>query len=388
MPRLFTRQLLKSLLDAARTLAGLNQNQAADALLLQVLKGAEDIQNRGLILDSLLLTGKTLAELGRRELALKILERALKLAGQARHEPSQIAAQALIDAVNHGTDLAQACAGLDVPDEDPEDDASSGSSRATAGSGLARLRLSALSSHPKAEPVAAVQASERPGIPGKARTVGFLSLEPHDYACPHLRLKSVLEHLDNTGAIKLLPLGSTHNGQFSLPESNLKRADVIVVQRQMAAVLPYAELRKRLGGHPAKIVFEIDDALTLLPEWHRASAAFRQIQPNIEEYLRQSDLVTVSTPQLKALYSPMNPNIVVLPNSLDARLWSSPSNPPGPEAKITVLFGGTLDHQRDLEIIEPALLDLIAAYPDKVEFLYLGQCHGAVAGAAAGQIGA
>jgi GT2 family glycosyltransferase/Tfp pilus assembly protein PilF len=202
--------------------------------------------------------------------------------------------------------------------------------------------------------------------------VGFLSFEAHGYACPTLRLKSVLEHLNAAGALELVPLGAVREGQFQIQETNFKRAEIIVVQRQMAARLPYAELRKRLNGRPAKIVFEIDDALTLLPEWHRASAAFRQIQPQIEEYLQRADLVTVSTPQLQAIYAPLNRNIVVLPNSVDTRLWSSPTASLETSDKVTILFSGTLDHQRDLQVIEPALLDLIAAFPDQVEFLYWG----------------
>jgi len=118
--------------------------------------------------------------------------------------------------------------------------------------------------------------------------------------------------------------------------------------------------------------FELDDALTLLPESHRAAAAFRQIQPQIEEYLRQSDLVTVSTPQLKSLYASLNRNVVVLPNSVDSRLWLPPADSPATTDKVTILFSGTLDHERDLQVVESALLDLIAAFPEQVEFLYWG----------------
>ncbi|MSU63938.1 MAG: glycosyltransferase [Pedosphaera sp.] len=241
--------------------------------------------------------------------------------------------------------------------------------------------LRASDSTPTAHPPLAIAAKDQSpprlaaigatDVPHK-RVAGFLSSEPSDYACPTLRLKSVLEHLHATDAVELLLLGAVRDGKFQIQESNLERAEIVVVQRQMAAMLPFTELRKRLNGRPAKIVFEIDDALTLLPEWHRASAAFRQIQPQIEEYLRRADLVTVSTPQLQSLYAPLNRNIVVLPNSVDTRLWSPPANSPETSDKVTILFSGTLDHERDLQVVEPALLDLIAAFPDQVEFLYWG----------------
>ena len=205
-----------------------------------------------------------------------------------------------------------------------------------------------------------------------ARRVGFLSFEPHDRACPFLRLKSPLEHLERQGLLEQVSLGSIVGDQFQLAQADLKRCDVVVVQRQMASVLPYPELRKKLDGHPAKIVFEMDDALTELPEWHRAAKAFRKIQPRIEEYLRRADLVTVSTPQLRELYASFNRNIAVLPNSVDLAVWPPLSASPEPSGKITILFSGTLDHERDLQVAEPALLDLIAAYPDQVELLYWG----------------
>ena len=210
----------------------------------------------------------------------------------------------------------------------------------------------------------------QPGVP--KFTAGFLSFEPHDYACPTLRLKSVLEHLHASHSLELVPLGAVRDGKFQLQEANLKRAEIIVVQRQMAGVLPLAELRQRLKGRPARIVFEMDDALTRLPEWHRAAAAFRQIQPQIEEYLRGADLVTVSTPQLQSLYGSFNRNLAVLPNSVDTRLWPAPSASREPSDKVTILFSGALDHERDLQIVEPALLDLLAAFPEQVEFLYWG----------------
>ena len=203
-------------------------------------------------------------------------------------------------------------------------------------------------------------------------TVGFLCAEPEDYACPFLRLKSPLQHLHKTGKLDLLSLCEVRGQRLELKQSDLNRADLIVVQRQMAALLPYSELRKRLNGHSAKIVFELDDALTHLPQEHRAWANLQKCRPHFEEYLRKADLVTVSTPALKSLYQELNPNIIVLPNSVDLAVWSPLRSAAVDAEKITILFSGTLDHERDLRVVEDALLDLFAAYPDRVQLLYWG----------------
>ena len=217
-------------------------------------------------------------------------------------------------------------------------------------------------------------ASERTPSPGsRPCRVGILSTEPQDTACFCLRLRSVFSHLQQTGTLEWIPpLGVVHGDKFKLQESSLENADVIVVQRQAVAAVPYAMLRRKLKSSHQKIVFEMDDALTFFPAGHPGAAVYQPIRSQVEEYLRRADLVTVSTLQLQLLYGSFNRNIVVLPNSLDPRFWPPSCASPDPADKVVILFSGTPTHQRDLEIVEPALLDLLAAYPDQVEFLYWG----------------
>ena len=228
--------------------------------------------------------------------------------------------------------------------------------------------------HPSAADTTSCKTSPTAGAalvcsPRALLKVGFLSLERHDAAVPFLRLKSVLDYLHKTGTVEHISLGAASSyGKVKIHEANLKHADVVVVQREMAGTLPYDELKKKIEGRQTKIVFELDDALTQLPPWHKHLPFFRGIQPQIEEYLRRADLVTVSTQNLRTLYRSFNSNIVVLPNSLDARVWV-PSRVSSEESgKVAILFTGTFVHEHDLLAIEAALLDLMAAYPNEVEF--------------------
>jgi glycosyltransferase involved in cell wall biosynthesis len=320
----------RSKLEAARVLATLNQPKAAEELLRQAIKVAEGTKHPVVVLEAILGVAEEMRRYDRAQ-AQHLAELAVQLADILK-DPTLI---------EKAHELKTSCSSTERrPDV-----------------GAVAPALSAAIGLPPVTP---------------KRTVGFLAFEPPDHACPTLRLKSVLEHLHGTGSLELVPLGGLRDGHFHFQEHNLQRAEIIVVQRQMAAALPYAELRKRLNGRPAKVVFELDDALTLLPESHRAVAAFRQIRPHIEEYLRQADLITVSTPALQSLFQPLNRNIAVLSNSVDTGLWSPPSVSQEPADRITILFSGTLDHERDLQVVEPALLDLLAAFPDQVEFLYWG----------------
>jgi GT2 family glycosyltransferase/Tfp pilus assembly protein PilF len=202
--------------------------------------------------------------------------------------------------------------------------------------------------------------------------VAVLSADPRTSACGYLRLTSPLTQLQAQKQVEFLPIWSGGEEGPTLETEILRRANIVVVQRGMAAHLPYSVLRKAMPKSAARIVFELDDALTLVPATHEAAAYYASVRPQLEEYLRNADLVTVSTPKLKELYSGLNERVEVLPNVIDADLWL-PVVPKGqPRQKLAVLFSGTLTHQRDLALIEPAIQQIALEFADRVEFVFWG----------------
>jgi GT2 family glycosyltransferase/tetratricopeptide (TPR) repeat protein/glycosyltransferase involved in cell wall biosynthesis len=202
--------------------------------------------------------------------------------------------------------------------------------------------------------------------------VGVLSLDESRTACAYLRLLSPLNYLHEQGRIEFLPLCELANGQVTLNQKNIQQVQLIVVQRSMPMRVPYHVLRAAIRNPSVKIVFELDDALTLVPDNHPAFGYYQSIRPYLEAYLRQADLVTVSTPRLKEIYSCYNAHIEVLPNTVDAKVWLPlPTNVPRAK-KVTVLFSGTLTHQGDLALIERAIELILQEFGDAVEFLFWG----------------
>ena len=202
--------------------------------------------------------------------------------------------------------------------------------------------------------------------------VGVLSLEENPTACAWLRLGSPLAALGALGQIERILLCHLADNRVTINKDKIPQAQIIVVQRSMPFVLPWHVLRAAVKDPSVRIVFELDDALTLVPETNPHYQHFQVIRPQIEAYLRNADLVTVSTPQLKKLYSSFNENIEVLPNTLDARIWM-PAPVKNPcNGKVSILFSGTLTHQNDLAIIEKAIELIIQEFGDKVEFLFWG----------------
>ncbi|HEX3624933.1 MAG TPA: glycosyltransferase [Verrucomicrobiae bacterium] len=202
--------------------------------------------------------------------------------------------------------------------------------------------------------------------------VGVLTIDPKDTACAYLRLTAPLGRLQDCHEIVNLSVCDLNNGKLKIEPRLLGMARVLVVQRGMAACLPWQTLRKAITNAAVRIIFELDDALTLIPRDHQGYQYFKSIRPRVEDYLENADMVTVSTPKLKQLYSYFNENIEVLPNTVDAGVWLSPERKRPATEKVSILFSGTITHEHDLALIEKAIERIIHEFPERVEFLFWG----------------
>lgn len=206
----------------------------------------------------------------------------------------------------------------------------------------------------------------------KILKIGFLAVEPKNYACPYIRLESPLTYLHEKGDIKYINLYNITKNNVNINLGKLAQLDIIIVQRQMAYSLPFDELVKHIKRDKTKIIYEADDLFSDLPSNHIAYKYYIKMKPNIEEYIKNADLVTVSTVKLKSFYSYFNNNIVVLPNSIDVRLWSNNYAKNKKNGKIRILFSGTITHGSDLQLIENVIIRIINEFGDKVTFLLWG----------------
>ena len=204
--------------------------------------------------------------------------------------------------------------------------------------------------------------------------IGYLSLGPDNLACPQLRLKSPLTELEKQGQIEIVPFNLQNSKEVSLNLNDLRSLDILIVQRHFTAAFSYQQLAEALGERRPKIIFEFDDALDRLPQSNPGYAYHKQLKPRFEEYIRNADLVTVSTEQLKEYYSDWNENIIVLPNLLDGQIWQESFKKTKKQAgKIRMLFAGTNTHAADFAMIAPAVQKILAEYKDKVELLLWGE---------------
>lgn len=198
--------------------------------------------------------------------------------------------------------------------------------------------------------------------------VAVYSLELERYACAQLR---VVQPALKAGA-QLEWAAQSDGVNYAIHADSLERCDLALVQRTFPQAETWTLIEKILtSGKP--VVYECDDLLLAVPDAHPLKARLDACVPYVRELLAHADLVTVSTPALAAAYAAYARRIEVLPNGLPDRFWRwKPPLEPAPGKPVRIGFAGTASHIPDLELIEPALVDIAAKYGTTVEFLFYG----------------
>ncbi len=108
-----------------------------------------------------------------------------------------------------------------------------------------------------------------------------------------------------------------------------------------------------------RTVYDTDDALDLVPE---QNLNFKVLQPRLPVYhhlLKTVDLVTTTTPTLASHLRKSNPNVIVLPNSVDPAEW----HPQPRSGNLRIGWTGSPTHFADLNLVLDAVRDLQKKYP-------------------------
>jgi hypothetical protein len=117
-------------------------------------------------------------------------------------------------------------------------------------------------------------------------------------------------------------------------------------------------------------IYEVDDLLMEMPPNNPNHEFAMQCRPFVLDVMKKAAAITVSTEALKAELLRWNPNIYVLPNLIDERLWSQTQRPhAGP---VVIGFTGTSTHGDDLRMIEDAFIQISAKHGQGVAFQFMG----------------
>jgi len=188
-----------------------------------------------------------------------------------------------------------------------------------------------------------------------------------DDAMAHLRILGPARDL-GIDVIK-----GVENGKIHL--DRIGQGDLVVIQREFPA--EYQQFRSvinRAREENKPIVFELDDLLLDLPSQHpdKVRLHFTKALLPIVEAAALADLVTVSTEALKDYLSPLNENIITLPNFFDDGIWNFATPSHETRQKITIGYMGGHTHLYDIRSILNVILKLIEQYPDTIVFKFWG----------------
>jgi glycosyltransferase involved in cell wall biosynthesis len=188
-------------------------------------------------------------------------------------------------------------------------------------------------------------------------------------------------HLAPCGYIRLLhPLDHPAIGDdvdlvLADAETALRyRADVIVTQRYAPGDAAGADaLVAHARATGAHLVYDLDDDLLNIPRSHPDAPALRPRARIVRRMLEQAGTVWLSTRELAERVRPIRPDALVIENGLDERIWAYAPASPGFEADpVRILCMGTITHERDFAMIQPALVRLKAEYGERVSIDVLG----------------
>jgi len=146
------------------------------------------------------------------------------------------------------------------------------------------------------------------------------------------------------------------------PENKAKAlvdADIVVFHRPEAdELLTVARQLKKAGK---KIVFDNDDTykdtngfkFTDFMNEERVKRGLGKMNKNIDTFVKEADLITCSTEFLKSEYQKINPNVVVLPNTVDPFYYPEPLR--NEEEVVRIGITGSVGMTTDIEVLKPII---------------------------------
>lgn len=156
----------------------------------------------------------------------------------------------------------------------------------------------------------------------------------------------------------------------------LGEMDLLLVQREFPGPKTQAVCEAIVSsGKP--IVYETDDYLQRVPKHHNKPEYNEEKSTVIEWFAKQSDLVTVSTEPLAAVYREFAREVLVLPNYLSPRLWNDTltNRREIENARIRIGLVGSSNHDQDFSMLAGLIEETLATYPE-VEFVFYGALPG------------
>jgi glycosyltransferase involved in cell wall biosynthesis len=187
----------------------------------------------------------------------------------------------------------------------------------------------------------------------------------------------------SSGFIRLIcPLTSEEAGKHlqikilkNINDPFLKKSDVCIIQRVAVSREKDADkLVDIINKNSKKFFIDTDDAFSLLPNTHKEKSKYAKLDNILRNLMKEASGVWFSTKQLTNYYLE-NPNIKIIRNQLDPRIWRNyreDLNFEVSDDKIHLLYMGTSTHDADFSQIIPTLDILNEEHNRKFDVTIIG----------------
>jgi glycosyltransferase involved in cell wall biosynthesis len=160
-------------------------------------------------------------------------------------------------------------------------------------------------------------------------------------------------------------------------QNEVANCDLVFITRQFPADEPeaYDKIVVLARANNKSVMYETDDLLIDLPKDHPEWRTYSSQKFRYVTALLEADHVLVTNDTLKDALKSYNDNIHVMPNYLDGTMWRfAPRAYSRADAEAPVIIGymGTVTHKNDLQLVEPALVSILAHYEGKVRLKLWG----------------
>ena len=185
----------------------------------------------------------------------------------------------------------------------------------------------------------------------------FAIIDTNSYVtngCFHIRAHNPLMELKRRG----------HEIEYVSMETDrwdeIKSADIVIFGRTYDK--PFMGLLWRCKAAGIKVVYELDDDVWNIPESNGAYLSYeKRYRRQIDETIREADMVTTTTEPLKKVLSRLHDNVKVIPNALPLDKWGKRPNHKG----LIIGWSGGANHIEDLALVADAIKKLQEKYDFK-----------------------
>jgi GT2 family glycosyltransferase/glycosyltransferase involved in cell wall biosynthesis len=201
------------------------------------------------------------------------------------------------------------------------------------------------------------------------RTIVLYTLNPWKHALPVLRVIGPAQQ----AGFRVIP----GNRMEVVSPRLVSTADLVVIQRDFPRLTKsYLEIQERARHSGVPFVFDLDDLLLELPGTHidQQSQYYAGAYLPMMQAMLDADVVSASTSRLCEYLRTFNPNVALLPNYLNDQIWRlrQPKSVNAQRSPIIIGYMGSNTHEHDLELISPALLEVLNRYGNRVVMKFWG----------------